>query len=331
MAERRMFSKKVTEEDDFMALSASAQALYLHLMMSADDDGFSNQVAISMFRAHASVQDLQSLLERRYLYQFDGGVIVIIHWRMCNALRKDRYTATIFKKELAMLGIDEMGRYVLKSEIQERPKEEESGLPSGCQVVDSRLPDGCQPVAVCLPQVRLGKDSIGKDSKDIYSQVSPPAQLDHASEKDPAAEIITYFNQKTGKHFRATGANRKTIEARLKDGYTSEELMAIIDKKTAAWLKDPDMNKYLKPETLFRPSHVDGYLNEQDVPRTDRPPNRKGAYFAATSDSYMSYDEYMRQATAIEEPEEDEEIYTPGRGTQNGNDFSNENDSMPTG
>ena len=89
MAERRMFTKKVTDDDNFMALSSSAQALYLHLSMSADDDGFCNQVSVSMFKAHASVADLQQLLEKRYIYQFDNGVIVIKHWRMANALRKD--------------------------------------------------------------------------------------------------------------------------------------------------------------------------------------------------------------------------------------------------
>ena len=41
-SDRRMFTKKVTDDDNFTALSSSAQALYLHLTMSADDDGFSN-------------------------------------------------------------------------------------------------------------------------------------------------------------------------------------------------------------------------------------------------------------------------------------------------
>lgn len=136
MADRRMFTKKVTDDDNFMALSSSAQALYLHLSMSADDDGFCNQVSISMFKAHASVQDLQALLEKRYVYQFENGVIVIKHWRMANALRKDRYTPTIFQEELSMLDLKDNGTYDLATE---------------------RQPDGNQ----CLPQVRLGKDSIG--------------------------------------------------------------------------------------------------------------------------------------------------------------------------
>ena len=139
MAERRMFTKKVTDDDNFMSLSSSAQALYLHLSMSADDDGFCNQVSISMFKAHASVQDLQALLEKRYIYQFENGVIVIKHWRMANALRKDRYTPTAFQEELSHLDLKDNGSY--------------TWLPSGCQVVAERL-----------PQDRLGKDRLGKES-----------------------------------------------------------------------------------------------------------------------------------------------------------------------
>ncbi len=112
---KRMISKKVTDDDLFLTLSASAQALYLHLMMSADDDGFCSQVSIAMLRAHASVQDLEALLEKRYIYQFEGGVIVITHWRMANALRKDRYTPTIFKKELALLNLTSDGIYEMKT------------------------------------------------------------------------------------------------------------------------------------------------------------------------------------------------------------------------
>ena len=144
IAERRMFTKKVTDDDNFMQLSSSSQALYLHLSMCADDDGFCNQVTICMFKAHASIQDLQTLLEKRYIYQFENGVIVIKHWRMANALRKDRYTPTAFQKELAQLQIKDNGSYTFKD-------------------------NGCQVVAKCLPQDRLGKDSIDKINKDICS------------------------------------------------------------------------------------------------------------------------------------------------------------------
>lgn len=121
MATKRMMTKKVTDDDNFVSLSSSAQALYLHLSMSADDDGFCNQISTSMFKAHASTQDLQALLEKRYVYQFENGVIVIKHWRMANALRKDRYTETVFKEELAQLELKDNGSY--------------TRLPSGCRLV----------------------------------------------------------------------------------------------------------------------------------------------------------------------------------------------------
>lgn len=139
-----MLTKRITDDDNFISLSSSAQALYLHLSLSADDDGFCNQVNSAMFKAHASVQDLEALLAKRYLYQFDNGVIVIKHWRMANALRKDRYTPTAFQEELARLDIKENGAYTLKD-----------------NVVADWLPDGCHLVAT-------GKDRVDKSKVDKY-------------------------------------------------------------------------------------------------------------------------------------------------------------------
>lgn len=157
MADRRMFTKKVTDDDNFMSLSSSAQALYLHLSMSSDDDGFCNQVSASMFKAHASVQDLQALLEKRYIYQFESGVIVIKHWRMANALRKDRYTPTAFQEELSQLGLKDNGSYTW-------------------------LPDGCQTVAKRLPQDRLDKDRLDKDINNINNKKFVPPSVDEVKE-----------------------------------------------------------------------------------------------------------------------------------------------------
>lgn len=176
MADRRMFTKKVTDDDNFMSLSSSAQALYLHLSMSSDDDGFCNQVSASMFKAHASVQDLQALLEKRYIYQFESGVIVIKHWRMANALRKDRYTPTAFQEELSQLGLKDNGSYTW-------------------------LPDGCQMVAKRLPQDRLDKDRLDEDINNINNNKKfvPPSVdevkkycLERKNNVDPEAFVSFY-------------------------------------------------------------------------------------------------------------------------------------------
>lgn len=175
MAERRMFTKKVTDDDNFMALSSSAQALYLHLNMSADDDGFNNQVTICMFKAHASLDDLQALLERRYLYQFDNGVIVIKHWRMANALRKDRYTPTAFQEELAKLQIKDNGSYTL-----------------GNQTATTWQPNGNQ----MATQYSIGKNSIDKVNNILSdkSDKQPPQRKRFL--KPSVEEIQSYCNEK---------------------------------------------------------------------------------------------------------------------------------------
>ncbi len=138
MAERRMYTKKITDSDAFIEMSSAAQALYMHLNQGADDDGFNNQVSNAMFKAHASVDDLKVLMVKNFIIRFASGVIVIKHWRMHNTLRKDRYTPTNFQEELKQLGIKDNGAYTL-----------------GCQVVAKRL-----------PQDSIGKVSIVEDSKE---------------------------------------------------------------------------------------------------------------------------------------------------------------------
>lgn len=213
MAERRMFTKKVTDDDNFMSLSSSAQALYLHLSMSADDDGFCNQVSISMFKAHASVQDLQALLEKRYIYQFENGVIVIKHWRMANALRKDRYTPTAFQEELSHLDIKDNGSYTW-------------------------LPDGCQVVAERLPQDRIGKDSIGEERKE---EILPKPVISESNDSAPSVkEIIALYHSicKSYPTVKAVSeARKKAIKARLRV-YSIDDFRKVFEMAEAsAFLK----------------------------------------------------------------------------------------------
>ena len=185
MAERRMFSKKVTDDDNFMSLSSSAQALYLHLCMSADDDGFCNQVTLCMFKAHASAQDLQALIDRNYIYQFETGVVIVKHWRVSNSLRKDRYIPTVFQEELSQLRISRAGTYELKTAGCSLVGTE---LPDGCQMVATGLPDGCQTVAGRLPQDSIGKVSIGKGS--IDNKAEDIQKVDQNLKKDKTKKVI---------------------------------------------------------------------------------------------------------------------------------------------
>ena len=143
MANKRMYSKDITDSDPFIEMSSAAQALYFHLNQGADDDGFNNQVQMAMWKAHASIDDLKVLMAKNYIIRFENGIIVIKHWRLHNTLRKDRYTPTNYQEELSLLGIKDNGAYTL-----------------GCHVVANGLPDGCP----SIDKNSKDKDSLVEDS-----------------------------------------------------------------------------------------------------------------------------------------------------------------------
>ena len=166
MAEKRMFSKKITDSDDFISLSSSSQALYFHLNQGADDDGFNNQVQMAMYKSHASLDDLKVLLAKRFLLQFDNGVVVIKHWWINNTLRKDRYTATNFQDELKKLSIKENRSYTLKTD-------EELWLPDGCHSIDKISKDKNNNIYIThldLKYVKLTEVQYNKLNKDYPSE-----------------------------------------------------------------------------------------------------------------------------------------------------------------
>lgn len=165
MGERRMLTAKVTDADAFVSMPSSAQALYLHLNMGADDDGFNNQVQLAMFKAHASVDDVKLLLAKRFILQFESGVIVIKHWRMANALRNDRYKPTNYQEELSMLKIKDNKSYTFN---------DGEWLPNGCQMVAKRLPDGCQTVAVT--KLNLTEHNLTEEKSEKRKRFSPPTK-----------------------------------------------------------------------------------------------------------------------------------------------------------
>nr|UVM90682.1 MAG: replication initiator protein A [Bacteriophage sp.] len=89
-------------------------------------------------------------------------------------------------------------------------------------------------------------------------------------EPDPTEEIVDHLNQRAGTHYRATTAStRKLIKARLKEGFTVDEIKLVIDKKCAEWLTNAAMVDYLRPETLFGPK-FESYLNAQSRPQASR-------------------------------------------------------------
>ena len=81
---------KIVDSDAFVEMPQSTQALYFHLGMRADDDGFVNNPNRIARDVGASSDDLKILQAKRFILVFENGVIVIKHWKIHNTLRKDR-------------------------------------------------------------------------------------------------------------------------------------------------------------------------------------------------------------------------------------------------
>ena len=145
MAERRMFAKTIIDSDAFLDMPMSTQALYFHLNMRADDDGFINNPRKIQRMIGASEDDLKLLIAKRFVLAFENGVIVIKHWKIHNYIRKDRYHPTLYQEEKQSIDVKDDGSYTDHLNL----------LPTSGQ------PDGNQR----LTEDRLGKDRLGKSKR----------------------------------------------------------------------------------------------------------------------------------------------------------------------
>ena len=80
---------------------------------------------------------------------------------------------------------------------------------------------------------------------------------------DTADKVIDYLNSQAGTRYRHADTNRKLINARLNE-YTKREVFDVITKKCAEW-KDTEMERYLRPSTLFNATKFDEYLNQNYI------------------------------------------------------------------
>ena len=117
MAQKRMFSLHVVDTDKFMDMPTSTQALYFHLGMHGDDDGFVSSPRKIARAAGCNDDDMRLLAAKGFIIPFESGVVVITDWKINNTLKNDRYQGTIYQKEMAMLQNDASGKYLIPSDV----------------------------------------------------------------------------------------------------------------------------------------------------------------------------------------------------------------------
>ena len=111
MAKKRMFNIDIVGSDAFLDMAHESQALYLQLSMRADDDGFIGNPKTVVRIAGVSNAAFEELLKKRFILQFQSGVVVVKHWKINNDIKKDRYSPTVYTDEFQMLSTKENKAY----------------------------------------------------------------------------------------------------------------------------------------------------------------------------------------------------------------------------
>ena len=114
MAQKRMFSLKIIDTDEFLDMPPTTQNLYFHLCMRADDDGFVSNPKKIMKIINSATDDMKVLIGKQFVIPFDSGICVIKHWKIHNLIRNDRYTETEYKREKNLL-IEQNKKYELNN------------------------------------------------------------------------------------------------------------------------------------------------------------------------------------------------------------------------
>lgn len=105
-------------------------------------------------------------------------------------------------------------------------------------------------------------DEYGMDTTVTDTDTDSDSITDNKN-KDTIKRIIDYLNEKCGTRY--SNKTQKTIgyiNARLESGYTEDDFYTVIDKKCAEWI-GTEWEKYLRPDTLFRPSNFESYVNQK--------------------------------------------------------------------
>lgn len=201
MAERRMFAKTIVDSDQFLDMPLSTQALYFHLSMRADDEGFINNPKKVLRMTGASGDDFKLLIAKRFIIEFESGVVVIKHWRIHNYIQKDRFKRTMYQEEKSLLKVKDNKSYTLDTTC-------------------------IQNVSSLETQVRLGKDRLDNNmsiSDEIldgdFEEVKPepkkqPKQLESDFEK-----LWKLYPNKKGKQVAL-----KAYKRAIKDGVSNKQI-----------------------------------------------------------------------------------------------------------
>ncbi len=270
MKERRMFSRRIVNSAKFLKMGAGAKLLYFYLCMGADDDGVAEAYPIRR-EVGASDDDLENLVGRGFVRVLDheNEIVFVVDWCEHNRIRNDRIVPSIYRN----LIISQVPDYQLPApreradrakKMVDMPKDGVTGIGQAMDSIGTAHGHHVDSVGTAVGQNYdvpgttmgqqkdgvgtshgqhwdgLGKDSIGKDS--IYNTYirpdkEPIKEQDKASERVLYQQIVDAYNTicvSLPKVQRLSDKRKRTIEARIKAGYTPDDFEKLFEMAEAS-------------------------------------------------------------------------------------------------
>ena len=224
MAQRRMFSLLVTDTDSFLDMPLSTQALYFHLGMHGDDEGFVGSPRKIARSIGCNADDLKVLAAKGFIIAFESGVVVIRDWNINNTLRNDRFHPTIYTEEKALVSMTGGNRYELASNMAT------VGIPHDNHVATVGIPSDNQ----MEPELNITKHNITKPNLTKPS-ISADSRKNRAASGPDFDRFWTAYPNKKGK-----GAARTAFSKALAKGVSVEDLITAVErqKHSRQWTRD---------------------------------------------------------------------------------------------
>lgn len=231
MGKRRMVCTDITRSDAFLELSATTRLLYYDLLQEADDEGFVDNPKTVMRMTGASVDDIRSLIAKKFVILPDEtkGVVVIKHWFIHNYIRRDRMVETNYKDLKALLGFDENGSYTM-----------------ACQPSDNQM----------TAQDKLRQDKLSKDKNNIrhkYGQYTNVLLSDEEMEKLKTEFPTDYRDriERVSEYCASTGKSYKNYLATIrnwakKDRTTRKDIVPEYNEDTNPQFDEERFNEIMK-------------------------------------------------------------------------------------
>ena len=167
MAERRMLSIKITSSARFLRMSHASQALYMHLVMNADDDGVVEAFSI-MRLAAATEENLQELADRKFIRILNEDLVAhILDWDENNKIRADRKRDSIYKDLLEQSETDEddtTTEPMVKESSNDAPAANRGQVTADCGQLSANRGQVTADCPHRIGKVRLGEDEFSDRS-----------------------------------------------------------------------------------------------------------------------------------------------------------------------